>query len=464
MSPHPDRRSRAELPVLFFVHGLGLGAAASDRIAELLDGTVRVQGIDLPGFGLAADAVPLGLEDSVAFVERRIGEHGATQWGLAGHSMGGKIAALVAARAVSGESGLFGLRGLVLLAASPLRPEPMDEERRTEMLAWADGATIGDEHAETFIGANTAEGFAGAERELAVSLASRTASEAWRGWLERGSREDWQARVPVSPVPTLILSGAEDGDDLGSAAQARLNAPQYEHTQQSVVEGAGHLLMLEQPAAVAELIAGFWRERVENGPAVPAPVARIIASPRTSARTRGVLARRALADPVASDPLALSAAQLTTLRMLAAHVVPQEEPRIDLAVRVDRQLSRGDGDGWRPADLPDDADAYRLALDGLSAWAELAEEERAPALDRIADGSTAVDGLTGEQMASWFEDARVDLVRQWLAHPATMARIGFDGFANGGDGARVHGFSELRAGSRETWEPTPVPTMDEETR
>ncbi|GMA27168.1 alpha/beta hydrolase [Arenivirga flava] len=464
MTTHPDRRSREDLPVLFFVHGLGLGAAAAGRIAELLRDTVRVQGIDLPGFGAAADATPLGLEDSVAFVERRIGEHSAAQWGLAGHSMGGKIAALVAARALSGQSGLFGLRGLVLLAASPLRPEPMDEERRRDMLAWTDGPSIGDEHAETFVEANAAEGFAGPARALAVSLVAGTASEAWRSWLERGSREDWQARVPVSPVPTLILSGAEDGDDLGAAAQARLNAPQYEHAQQAIVEGAGHLLMLEQPTAVAELIAGFWRERVENGPSVPAAVARTIASPRTSARTRGVLARRALADPIASDPLALTAGQLATLRTLAEHVVPQDGPRIDLAVRVDRQLSRGEGDGWRPADLPDDAGAYRLALDGLRGWAELPEAERSAALEGIADGSTAVDGLTGAQLSSWFEDARVDLVRQWLAHPATMARIGFDGFANGGDGARLQGFTELRAGSREAWEPIAATTTEEETR
>jgi hypothetical protein len=56
-------------------------------------------------------------------------------------------------------------------------------------------------------------------------------------------------------------------------------------------------------------------------------------------------------------------------------------------------------------------------------------------------------------MAVWFEDARTDLVRQWLAHPATMARIGFDGFANGGDGARKQGFERLAAGEREAWEP-----------
>jgi hypothetical protein len=56
-------------------------------------------------------------------------------------------------------------------------------------------------------------------------------------------------------------------------------------------------------------------------------------------------------------------------------------------------------------------------------------------------------------MKRWFEDLRADLVRLWLAHPAAMARIGFDGFANGGDGPRKQGFERLGAGEREAWEP-----------
>ena len=34
-----------------------------------------------------------------------------------------------------------------------------------------------------------------------------------------------------------------------------------------------------------------------------------------------------------------------------------------------------------------------------------------------------------------------------------MAAIGFDGFANGGDGIRKQGFERLGAGQRESWEP-----------
>ena len=56
-----------------------------------------------------------------------------------------------------------------------------------------------------------------------------------------------------------------------------------------------------------------------------------------------------------------------------------------------------------------------------------------------------------EQLTAWFEDCRVDLVKLWLAHPATMERIGFDGFANGRAGRALQGFSRLGAGQREGW-------------
>jgi len=50
-------------------------------------------------------------------------------WMLVGHSMGGKIATIVAARARDGERGLSGLAGIVLVTASPPAPEPMEESR-----------------------------------------------------------------------------------------------------------------------------------------------------------------------------------------------------------------------------------------------------------------------------------------------------------------------------------------------
>lgn len=78
-----------------------------------------------------------------------------------------------------------------------------------------------------------------------------------------------------------------------------------------------------------------------------------------------------------------------------------------------------------------------------------------PRLDALTAGrfASAAGGPSPELMQGWFEDARTDLVRQWLAHPATMARIGWDAAANGGDGERKQGFDRLAAGEREGWEP-----------
>lgn len=439
---------------LFFLHGLGLGAGAVTALAGELHGTVDVVGIDLPGYGSAAGAGAASVEDMVGWVEQRIGEHGSTRWGLIGHSMGGKVASIVADRTIAGASGLFGLRGLVLLAASPLSPEPMDEQRRDQMLSWVDGPAIAWDDAATFVDMNTADVMPAAARLQAIELVVCSSTEAWRSWLLRGSREDWSDQAAATlPVPALIVAGAEDGEDLGMAAQVRLNAPRLTNSTTVAIAGSGHFLMLEQPKLVAEHIRRFWTRFADIAPVVPERTARAIASPRTSTRTRSILARRALADRPDYRPTVLNATQLETLRVLAEHIVVQHSPIIDLAARVDRQLAAGTGDGWRNADLPEDPSAYRIGLDALRDWAQRPSGIREDDLRDLVDGRWSGGGLNGAQMAAWFEDARVDLTRQWLAHPATMARIGFDGFANGGDGTRLQGFTDLRAGADETWEP-----------
>ncbi len=280
-------------------------------------------------------------------VERAIGASGATEWALVGHSMGGKVATVVADRTLSGANGLFGLRAVVLLAASPLAPEPMAEERRESMLAWAEHGRIRPDHAAEFVDANTASTLPPDRHEMAVHDVERTDPRAWRDWLLRGSREDWSADAEPNPAPALVLAGAEDGD-LDADAQRRLTMPHWPAAELHVVDGAAHLLPWERPVEVAAVVREFWSRRVAPSPVVPADTARVLASPRVSARTRGVLAVRALPDDPATEPRALTARQLDTLRAVARVVVPQPGPQqVDLALRLDAQLAAGQGDGWR---------------------------------------------------------------------------------------------------------------------
>jgi len=440
---------------VFCLHALGSSSEEFVGIRSRLAGTLDLVGIDLPGFGRSSSVTGTTVEEMTERVERAIGRSGATEWALVGHSMGGKIASIVASRTIDGSNGLFGLRAVVLLAASPLSPEPMDEERRTTMLDWAADGEIGPDEAEAFVDANTAARLPFESLDQAVQDVQRTAPQAWTDWLVRGSREDWSTTFPPNPVPALVLAGGEDGD-LGPDAQRELNLPHWTAGEFAVVPGAAHLLPWERPDEVADRIRDFWRRRVEHGPVVPADTARVIASPRVSARTRGILAVRALPDDPERAPRALSRPQLDTLRAVARVVVPQPGDRpVDLALRVDDQLAEGLGDGWRPDGLPADLDAYRAALDALQAEAAQGDEHLAAVLAAVDAGEwTPASGpLDADQLRAWAEDAGVDLAKQWVAHPATMAEIDYDGFANGGDGVRKQGFLLLGAGQREAWEP-----------
>ncbi|WP_218853933.1 alpha/beta fold hydrolase [Schumannella luteola] len=463
-APGPSAHADPGRPTLFALHSLGSSAREFDALRAELADEIDVVGLDLPGFGDLSDAEGTAAGTDVDAMARSVVERIATiapaRWMLLGHSMGGKIATVVAARTLRGEAPLFGLAGVVLVASSPPSPEPMDDARRAAMLNWAAEGRVSELHARSFVLADLADSDAAdhdalprPELDRATDDVHRASPEAWRAWLERGSREDWSVAVSgsdlatPSPVPALILAGVADGD-LDADAQRRLTAPHFARAEVREIADAAHLIPIEQPAALAAEVRRFWRERAGLGPTVPSDFGRVLASARTTSRTRAALAARALADDPDYAPNVLDTEQLDRLRLLADHLVPQPGPAIDLAARVDAQLATGVGDGWRPADAPSDPEAYRRGLDALADWARIPDADaRGEALDRLGEGD----------LEPWLEDAAVDLTRQWLAHPATMALIGFDGVATGGDTERQSGFAELRADRAESWEPLPDP-------
>lgn len=451
----PTDRPTVPRPTVFALHGLGLTARAFDEVAALLQPEVRLVAIDLPGFGSAASAGAAGVDEMADAVLARIASETVGPWLLLGHSMGGKVASIAISRILDGSAPVFGFRGVVLLAPSPVTPEPMDDERREQMLSWLDGPRLSPGDAGTFVDDNVGSPWTPEQQGETVDLVLDGSTAAWESWLLRGSREDWSETVGELDVPALVLAGDGDGD-LGAAAQPDLVAPTYPRASVETLAGAGHLLMLERPDAVADAIRRFWAEDASRAPLVPEHLARVIASDHTGARVRGVFAGRAVADDRTATPRALTAIQLETLRSIFARVLPVDLDGLDLASRLDARLAEGTGDGWRHGDLPDDATAYRLALDELAPF-EGAPEEQDALLSRIQNGrhTPSSGGLTGGQLSLWFTDLCADAATTWLQHPAALAQIGFDGFATGGDGPRKQGFTRLTLGTREAWEGSP---------
>lgn len=151
---------------------------------------------------------------------------------------------------------------------------------------------------------------------------------------------------------------------------------------------------------------------------------------------------------------------MNVLAAVAARVLDGAGDAAQIARRIDLQLAEGKGDGWRYADLPDDCLAIALGLDALDSLAGGFAEQSAQGQDRwlqeiahVMVVNTAAHGLDAGQFAHWFEDVRADVVRTWTSLPATMAALGYDGFAVGNDtGNGPVGYVETAAGRHEHWQ------------
>jgi len=228
-----------------FLHLYGGSARTwGEVIARLPD--ARCVAFDLRGFGDQSDTPQKwGVDEGADDIAARLEELNIERFTLVGHSMGGKIALALAARA------LPNMERLVLFAPSPPSPEPMNNETRAQL-----AAGFGQrEAAQNIVGNITAHPLPEALRELAVEDILRSKPNAWRAWLDVGSREDLTARMGEIVMPVDVAAGEFDSpmtpdllqrEVVGRLAQARFH----------VVPNAAHLIPLEAPDFVADLLRG----------------------------------------------------------------------------------------------------------------------------------------------------------------------------------------------------------------
>lgn len=128
----------SEPELLFCLHFLGGSAGSWAPLAQALGGTLTCVPVDLPGFGEAAATTGFAVDAMADHAAEAIRARAPASFGIAGHSMGAKVALALARRAEDGVAGLEGLTDLILISGSPPSPEPIPEERRAKMRAWID--------------------------------------------------------------------------------------------------------------------------------------------------------------------------------------------------------------------------------------------------------------------------------------------------------------------------------------
>lgn len=471
MTERPDE-------TLVCLHFLGGSAHTWEPLTETLAGTKRIVAVDLPGFGEAVPSGGASIDAMADHVTAVIRDAAPQRFRLVGHSMGAKVALALARRAEDGDADLKGLTGLVLVSGSPPSPEPIPEDRRRHMLSWIDAdPDTRQREARAFVRANVGGKLDAALEERAVEDVLGADPAAWRAWLTSGAEEDLCRRIGILRMPALVLAGSEDAD-LGPDAQAALTMPHLPHGRLVTVDGVGHLLPLEKPGELARLLAEPMggADDTAAAPMIPPDYAALIASERVNSRLRDALTERAAPPDPTYAPVALDAVEFVILRAVFGRIVPV--PGLDLAARLDRRLAEGGGDGWRFVALPSDGDAYRAALRTLDAAARAALQRPFVALDPTEQDALLTLAQRGEivvpeslggrldadAMRFWFEDARADAVRLYIAHPAALARIGFSGIGAGGDraepiAANLPGFHKTGLDSPESWEPRAEETV-----
>ncbi len=202
---------------------------------------------DLRGFGQsAAHATSYQLADYVSDLEELVASLKLARFTLVGHSMGGKIALAYAAQQPPG------LERLVLVAPSPPSPEPIPDGERARLLT-----THGQrEAAEQTLAKIIAQSLPTTSQAQAVADNLRSDPAAWRTWLQQGSREDIAASVGTISIPTLVVSGDED-ETIPRLLIEREVMPHLSNGRLVRVAGSSHLLPLEAPIALGNLISTF---------------------------------------------------------------------------------------------------------------------------------------------------------------------------------------------------------------
>ncbi len=238
------QHSAIPAPALVFLHYFGGSSGEWVEVMDELAVEYRCIAPDLRGFGDSeAPASNYTLNDYADDVAALVSSLGIERYALVGHSMGGKIALLCAARR------LPGLQSLVLLAPSPPTPEPIKDEERARLLAtYADRAAAAETARKI-----TAHTLAAPVLEQVIEDNLRSSSTAWRAWLERGSREDIAAEMSKVNVPVLVVAGAADQSITAALLQSEV-IELIAGAQLIVLPNAAHLLPLELPQAVANLI------------------------------------------------------------------------------------------------------------------------------------------------------------------------------------------------------------------
>jgi len=242
-------------PTLVTLHYWGGAARTWDAVIAALPSRYRTVAPDLRGWGRSQAfdpdiTVTFSLEDFAEDVLTVVSALELKDYVLVGHSMGGKVAQLIASRRPTG------LAGLVLVAPAPPTPLNIPQEALAAMATAYDSDTSVGMAIDHML---TARPLSVAQRRQVIEDSLRGTPDAKRAWPQSTSRENISQQITHIEVPTAIIAGELDRvDSVATLREALLS--RVPHAALHELADTGHLSPLEAPSEVAAIIDQFVRQ------------------------------------------------------------------------------------------------------------------------------------------------------------------------------------------------------------
>lgn len=244
---HVEQRG-AGTPALVFLHYWGGSSRSWRHVVDRLAPDFRTIAMDQRGWG-QSDAPPNGyaLADLADDAQAVIKALDLERYILIGHSMGGKVSQLIASRRPDG------LMGLVLVAPSPPSPLNLPLDVRRGMVHAYDSRESIIATLESVLAPN---GLDPDDLEAVIADSLIGAPAAKQAWPLSASQEDIRASMADIEVPAIVISGACDRVDPPEVLRREL-LPHLLQAELHLLPNVGHLLPIEAPDDVADLIRTF---------------------------------------------------------------------------------------------------------------------------------------------------------------------------------------------------------------
>lgn len=229
--------------VVLCLHHSGGNGSNFQPLLAALEGRHSPLAFDFPGHHRSGSLDSLGSVDKLAaFCGAFIDKLGLPPLVLLGHSMGGSVALELALTRPDR------VRGLVLCGAAARYPASEELLERFRLITEGkarrhfDPGAYSPHTPKEVVGAGFADSLKTDPRVVHPNLLALRAWEA-------------ESRLAQVSVPTLVVVGADEGETM--TEQAGLMASRIPSADKRVIENAGHMLPIEQSAALADAVDAF---------------------------------------------------------------------------------------------------------------------------------------------------------------------------------------------------------------